>query len=137
VLKVIQYKKEKFIIKNKHERLYVAVQELLIELGITPERLRDIAANRTHGHIKPIVTSNTAQKLIDAGLIAEEVNWRKPGKVLVSDRNNEVSEVDVSSLDPRSPNREETVPEILWSYLREKHPDFIYEQIKDYLFPGY
>jgi regulator of PEP synthase PpsR (kinase-PPPase family) len=85
--------KEKSIMKNKHERLYVAVQDLLIELGITPERLRDIAANRTHGHIKPIVTSNTAQKLI-----AEEVNWRKPGKVLVSDKNNEVSEIDVSQI---------------------------------------
>lgn len=39
--------------KSKHEQLYVAVQDLLIELNITPERLRDIAANKTHGHIQP------------------------------------------------------------------------------------
>jgi hypothetical protein len=134
--------------KNKHEQLYIAVQDLLIELGITPEKLKLIVTNKSCivDCAASKVTAETAQKLIDADLIVEEINWRKPGKSIVSDRNNEVSEIDVSSLDPRSPNREETVfekvksslpPGILWSYLREKHPDFLHEQIKDYLFPGY
>ena len=80
--------------KSKHEQLYVAVQDLLIEIGITPEDLRGLA---TKDHqIKLYGKVITAQKLIDADLIVEEINWRKPGKLIVSDRNNEVSEIDVS-----------------------------------------
>ena len=63
--------------KNKHEQLYVAVQDLLIELGITPKRLMDIAANKTHNSINP----KTARKLIDADLIVEEINWKMPKNI--------------------------------------------------------
>ena len=36
---MIEYK-GKSIMKNKHKQLYVAVQDLLIELCITPKKLR-------------------------------------------------------------------------------------------------
>lgn len=132
----------KSIMKNRHQQLYVAVQDLLVELGITPEKLRDIAANRSHGLIKPIVTPNTAQKLIDANLIIEQTNWRRPGKVLVSNKDNEISEIDTPSsedviLSTFNKIKSGLPPGILWSHLQENHSDFIYEQIKDYLFPGY
>ena len=142
--------KGKLVMKNKHEQLHVAVQDLLIELGITPRKLRGVATNETHGYIKPVITQKTAQKLIDADLIVEQINWRKPvmepGKLIVSNKNNEVSEIDASQPKEDHLHKKTTsafdkiksglAPGILWSYLQEKHPDFLYKQIKDYLFPG-
>jgi hypothetical protein len=136
--------------RDKHEQLYVAVQDLLIELGVTPDKLRDIATNRTHGHIKPTITAKTAQKLIDADLIVEEINWRKPGKLIVSGKNNEVSEIDAVLSEKAYKDQDHTSviknfgssifdralltfdgiksnlpPQTLWSYLQEAHPDFL------------
>lgn len=109
-------------IKDKHEQLYVAVQDLLIELGVTPKRLRDIAANKTHNSINP----KTAQKLIDAGIIVEEINWRMPGNVL------SVKDYPLTTFNKI---KSDLAPIILWSYLQEEHPEFLLEQVKEYLFP--
>lgn len=128
--------------KNKHEQLYVAVQDLLIELGITPERLKGIATGETHG---PMITPKTAQKLIDADLIAEEVNWRKPGNVFGSRQESVETESKTGINDSISKDAvlltfnkiKSSIPRIvLWEYLRKEHPEFLFEQMKDYLFPS-
>lgn len=66
--------------ENKHEQLYVAVQDLLIGLGISPKKLRFIATQPigfTTSEPKGI-TPKIAQKLIDTGLIVEKMDWRNP-----------------------------------------------------------
>lgn len=143
VLKAIQYKKEKFIMENKHKQLYIAVQDLLIELGITPKKLKLIVTDKS-GIVDCTalkVSAKTAQKLIDADLIVKEINWKKPGKALVSKKNNEISEINVLSVEnfpltTFNKIKSDLAPIILWSYLREKHPEFLSDQIKDYLFPS-
>ena len=139
--------------KNKHEQLYVAVQDLLIELSITPKRLRDIAANKTHNSINP----KTARKLIDAGLIVEEIDWRKPINVSGPHQENDSSVIakdedlsrQLKSFTDKINNlpvedyplttfnkiKSSLAPGILWSYLREEYPEVLSEQIKEYLFP--
>ena len=112
--------------KSKHEQLYVAVQDLLIELGITPEELRFIAASNYQIEMDKVkITAETAQKLIDADIIVETVNWRqKPvvesEKLIVSDRNNEISEVDISVPEETIFNKIKSslTPGILWEYLQ-------------------
>ena len=128
--------------KSKHEQLYVAVQDLLIGFGITPQRLRDIAANKTHSSISP----KTAQKLIDADLIVEEINWRKSDNVSNSPPTHSCSlnHYDNGSYDKNSHEvalslfnkiKADLAPGILWEYLREKHPRHLSDQIGKYLTP--
>ena len=143
--------------KDKHEQLYVAVQDLLIELGITPEKLRTVAKKETHGYIKPIITAKTAQKLIDADLIVEEIDWRKPinvsghhqendSSVIAKDEDlsrqlksftDKINNLPVENFPLTTFNKIKSglAPIILWSYLREEHSSFLQDQIKDYLFP--
>lgn len=126
------------IMKNEHEQLYVAVQDLLIELGITPEDLKDTAARKTHGyHTKPTITAQTAQKLIDADLIVEEINWRKPED---GDHASVITNFPLSKFDKALLTFDEIKSNLpqqtLWLYLREKHPEFLLERVKDYLFPS-
>lgn len=47
--------------KSKHEQLYIVVQDLLIELGIDPNKLKSIADNILH-HQQ--ISPKTARKLI-------------------------------------------------------------------------
>lgn len=132
--------------KSKHEQLYAAVQDLLIELSITPKRLRDIAANKTHNSINP----KTARKLINAGLIVEEIDWRKPINVSGPHQENDSSVIAKDENLSRqlkifmdkinSSLSDETIlsmfnkiksglrPGVLWEYLQEAHPDFLHEQ---------
>ena len=136
--------------KNKHEQLYVAIQDLLIELNITPKRLRDIAANKDLNSINP----KTAQKLINADLIVEEINWRKSGNVFGQHQKSlDLLAFDAikSRLLPQTlwlylqehhPGfvsfdkiKSELPPGILWSYLQEEYPEVLSDQIKNYLFP--
>jgi hypothetical protein len=132
--------------KSKHEQLYVAVQDLLIELSITPKRLRDIAANQTDSSINP----KTARKLINADLIVEEINWRKPSnvsdphqeddssvitknedfsrqlKIFMDKINSSLSDETILSMFDKI--KSSLSPNVLWEYLQEKHPDFLHEQ---------
>ena len=57
--------------EDKYKQLKVAVQDLCIEVGITPSDLRSIAAHADYAddHIGAKVTVKTAQKLLDAGLV--------------------------------------------------------------------
>ena len=115
--------------KNKHEQLYVAVQDLLIEIGITPE---DLICLATKGHqielYGEVITAKTAQKLIDADLIIEQINWRKPGNVFGPDQ--ETNKVNAFQDKELSFNKIKSslAPRILWEYLQEAHPDFLQEE---------
>lgn len=115
--------------KDKHEQLYVAVQDLLIELGITPKRLRDIAANKTHNSINP----KTAQKLIDADIIVEQMNWRVPGNVSGPyQRTNETNTFQDKELFFNK-IKSGLAPGILWEYLQKEHHDFLSSKINGLL----
>jgi hypothetical protein len=138
--------------KDKHEQLYVAVQDLLIELSITPKRLKDIAADKTHSSINPKI----AQKLIDADLIVEQINWRQPGNVFGPHQ--KTDETNLSDSDQELPKpgsldlltfnaiKSKLSPQTLWLYLQEAHPEFLlskqrnelstFDKIKSGLAPG-
>jgi hypothetical protein len=100
--------------ENKHEQLYIAVQDLLIELGITPKKLKLIVTDKSCivDCAASKVSAETAQKLINA-LSVENFPLITFNKI-----------------------KSRLAPIILWSYLREKHPEFLSDQIKDYLFPS-
>jgi len=131
--------------KTKHEQLYVAVQDLLIELGIDPKKLRSIAAEPVHSTNsvdETKITPKTARKLIDADLIVEEIDWKKPGekeKLPISGDYNlngpDVFPTENPSLTTFNGIKEKLPPRILWSYLREEHPEYLYDEVRDYLFP--
>ena len=57
--------------EDRYEQLKVAVQDLLIEVGISPSDLRSVAARADYAddHIGAKVTVKTAQKLLDAGIL--------------------------------------------------------------------
>lgn len=95
---------------TKHEQLYVAVQDLLIELGITPKKLKLIVADKSCivDCAASKVTAKTAQKLINA-LSVENFPLITFDKI-----------------------KNSLVPGILWSYLQETHLDFLHEQIKKF-----
>lgn len=109
--------------QNKHEQLQVVVQDLLTELGISSKRLEDIAANRTHSFISPRI----ARKLVDIDLTI-------PKKESVG--NMEPTLPAYTALSMFDKIKADLAPGTLWTYLREKHPEFLCDQIKDYLFPS-
>jgi hypothetical protein len=111
--------------ESKHEQLYVAVQDLLIELGITPEELRSLALNKRTRNTtyEGTITPKMAQKLIDAGLIVEEINWRRPGNV--ADFYYQKIEDPLPGEIVFNKIKSGLTPNILWKYLREQHEDFL------------
>ena len=126
--------------KDKHEQLYVAVQDLLIELDISPKKLRFIATQPVNSAATfpgSKISTKTAQKLIDADLIVEEINWRQPGNVFGPHQETETNALPVEDYPLTTFNKIKSslAPGILWSYLREEYPEVLSEQIKEYLFP--
>jgi uncharacterized OB-fold protein len=68
----IETLKKVFITKDRrYEQLKVAIQDLFIEIGITANDLKSIAARADYDddHIGAKVTVKVAQKLLDAGIL--------------------------------------------------------------------
>lgn len=64
----------------------------------------------------------TAQKLIDADLIVEEVNWRKPVKSIKAAQRLIDAETMFNKI------KDDLHPADLWRCLREKYPEFLHNK---------